>query len=256
MIELHAVNCGYKDRTVLSSVNLSIDCGEAIGVLGANGTGKSTLFKSILGMIPYSDGQIFIDSFNLKEMKSTEIARKISYVPQSRKYSYSFKACEVALMGRAAWIGFFSRPKKKDLEKVNAIFEMLNINHLYEKDFSRMSGGEQQIVLLARALVQDTKYIVLDEPTSNLDLLNQKRIVEVIKKLKDDNRGIIISSHNPEHVFSCCDKVALLKDGRCEYGKTDEILTEEKLSELFGTKIKILKGVDEQGNELKNYCLV
>lgn len=256
MIEIDEIKCGYKDRTVLSDVCISLDCGEAVGVLGANGAGKSTLFKSILGMLPYSEGKILIDSVDLKDMNATDIARKISYVPQSRGYSYSFKACEVALMGRTAWIGFFSRPKKSDFEKVEFVFEMLNIVHLYNKDFSRMSGGEQQIVLLARALVQDTKYIVLDEPTSNLDLLNQKRIVEIVKKMKSENHGIIISSHNPEHVFSCCDKVALIMNGGCECGNTDDILTEEKLSELFGTKIKILKGEDDDGHKLKNYCLV
>ena len=161
MIELLDAKCGYRKKEVLANISFSLNRGDAIGVLGVNGAGKSTLFKSILGLIPLIEGSIRIDGYDINEMSLTERARSISYVPQIRHYSYNFKGFEIVVMGRTHNIDFFSRPQNIDYEKTKEVFETLNITDLYYKDFTRMSGGEHPIILKARALVKDSKYITV-----------------------------------------------------------------------------------------------
>lgn len=256
-ISLNHVSCGYSKKAVLQNVNLCVKSGEAVCVLGVNGVGKSTLFKTILGFLPTISGNITIDGRNLSDLSLQERANLISYVPQAKGYSYNFSAREIVLMGRTAKVGFFAAPKQKDMEVVEQVFALLGIEKMADRTFSEMSGGEQQIVLMARAIAQEAKFIIMDEPASNLDFANQKRILEAILKLKGNGTGILMACHMPEHAFMCCEKTMIIKrDKSIEFDDTDVIITAENLTEVFGTDIEILKGLDKNGRTLKSCCIL
>ena len=237
-IKFENVSCGYNSKRVVSNLNLSIENGEAVCILGPNGIGKTTIFKAILQCCDIQEGTISFDGINLKAMSNNELAKCFAYVPQAKNYSYEFTVQDVVLMGRAIHIEKFKMPKEIDYEKVTSVLEKLELIDYKRKKYSELSGGEQQIVLLARAIVQDSKIILLDEPASNLDYKNQKKLIDIIKWLKLKGKGVLMVSHNPEHAIRCCERTLLMfQDGKHEYGYTNEVVNEKNLSKVYGVKI-------------------
>ena len=163
----------YDERLILNNISFSLDKGEVLTVLGPNGVGKTTLLKCMMGMLHWKDGQTLIDGKAMNKMKNSEVWRKIAYVPQAKGVAHSYTASEMVLMGRSARLGLFAQPNKGDYQIAYVAMEQVGISHLAQKQCSQMSGGELQMVLIARALCCEPEMLVLDEPESNLDFKNQ-----------------------------------------------------------------------------------
>lgn len=242
MLQLKNICCGYKENEVIKNINLNVKIGEAICILGPNGVGKTTLFKTILGFIKPKRGEILLNGENLITMERKKIAKIIGYVPQGHTPPFPYKVKDVVIMGRCSYIGNFNSPSVEDEKLVEDILYKLKIYDLKEKYYTEISGGERQLVLIARALVQEPKLLIMDEPTSNLDFGNQIRVLKLIKDLVTySNIGLIMTTHHPNHVFLCGTKVILMKDGKVfKSGDPCEVMKEENLKEIYGAKVQLI----------------
>ena len=256
MIELKNINCGYGRKLVLSQVNLTIEKGKVTCLLGKNGAGKTTLFKTIMGMLPPMSGTVFLDKRPLGDYSPRELARFVSYVPQAHGTPFPFTVSEVVLMGQFAYSeGFFRLPGKKNREVAIECIRMLGIEKLKDKYFPTLSGGEKQLVLIARALAQQPLFIAMDEPTSNLDLGNQVRVMKIAEILKKQGYGIIMNTHTPEQALNYADQVILLKDGKIrETGNPAQIMDSKLISEIYSTCIELVSARTENGM-IRKVCI-
>ncbi len=233
--------CGYGTRTVLQDVSLTVKSGEVLCILGPNGTGKTTLFKSILGLLGMQDGKVELDGKDMATLSRAEFAKRIGYIPQAHNPPFPFKVIDVVLMGRTAHLGPFASPGKADQKIAEEIIETLNIGHLRHKVYTEISGGEKQLVLIARALTQKPSMLVMDEPTAALDFGNQLLVLSHIKKLADSGLIVVMASHFPDHAFLYASKVILLKAGGVyAVGTPAEVITEKNLKSLYGVDVKIV----------------
>ena len=255
LLNLSDVSCGYGTKVILRHVNLSISQGESICVLGQNGVGKTTLFNTLLGFQRPLDGTIAVNGHNLSELTIAERAQLFSYVPQTYSYSYEFTVLEMVLMGRASHIETFSQPKATDIESARRSLNFLGLKDFENRRFSELSGGERQIVLVARALAQDSSFVIMDEPSSNLDYVNKGRLASAIRRLIDSGKGVLMTSHAPEQAFESCSKVLLIsRSGIVKFGPTNEILSEDNVSEVYGIPIHIIDYLTNDGRVL-HACL-
>jgi iron complex transport system ATP-binding protein len=248
-IVLDNVGCGYGKNTILQNIDIEVLAGEILCLVGPNGIGKTTLFKTILGFLPALSGTICVDGKNLGTLSQQEMARYIGYVPQSHTPPFAFQVIDVILMGRTAHLGVFGQPDKKDGEIVEQIIESLGIGNLRGRLYTELSGGERQMVLIARALAQEPAFILMDEPTSNLDFGNQALVLEQILKLKNRRIGVIMTTHYPEQVLLLNTRVTLIKKNKVvQTGSAKEILTEKNLRETYGIPVAVMEVVYQNRN--------
>lgn len=232
----------HADHEVLKGVSFSVDSGDILCLLGSNGTGKTTLIRCILGFREPPRGQITMEGRDVSCMKSAERAKLMAYVPQASTIAFPYRAEEVVMMGRVSHLRTGAAHSARDHEIVRESMCRLKIEHLADRRFQELSGGERQMVLVARALAQEAKLLVMDEPTSNLDYHNQVRILAAIKHLASKGLGILMTSHYPDHAFLACSKVALLKGGRVmAAGDPNEVVTSESLTELYDTTVVVAR---------------
>jgi iron complex transport system ATP-binding protein len=238
---LEKVKCGYGGRVVLDGFSAEIHRGDVFCLLGPNGIGKTTLFKTILGFIPLMGGNIICDEKNIREITSREYAKLIGYVPQAHSPPFAFTVYDVVVMGRIAYQGIFGVPRKEDYMIAMGVMERLDILFLKDRIYTELSGGERQMVLVARALAQQPAFLLMDEPTANLDFGNQARVLKNIKKLAREGLGIVMTTHSPDQVFQCNADVALLKPGG-DYicGRSDDVLAERNLLEAYGIEVAVI----------------
>ena len=241
-LEAKNVSCGYDTRTVISNISLAVNCGESLCILGPNGIGKTTFFKAILGFIKLQSGQIFLDNEDISSWSRRNLAMKVGYVPQAHNPPFPFKVIEVVTMGRTAHLSFFSSPSRKDREIAEKALQTLEITHLKDRVYTQISGGERQLVLIARALAQQPAFLIMDEPTANLDFGNQIKVLNQIKKLvKEENLGVIMTTHFPNHAFYCASKVAVIEKGNVfRIGTAEEVITEDYLKTVYGVDVQII----------------
>lgn len=249
------IHCGYKDNLVLKGVDLSIRKGEILCILGPNGSGKSTLFKAILGLIKISQGEVMFGDQNLQSMSRSQIARIIGYVPQTHDPPFPYKVPDVIMMGRTTYIGSFSSPAAQDYEVVSRVIESLKIEHLCHKAYTELSGGERQLVLIARALAQQPQVLIMDEPTASLDFGNQWMVWDQVQTLAASGLGIIVISHMPEHALFYSSRVVILKDGQIKgNGTPDEIVTRENMKMLYGVDT-LITGIALNSGQMVKVCV-
>lgn len=240
MLNVRDLRCGYGARVVVDRASIDLGPGEILCLLGPNGVGKTTLFRSILNLLPAIGGEILIDGENIADWTSCRRARAVAYVPQEHAPPFPFRVEDVVLMGVTSRLGMFSMPSPKDRERAAETLETLGIGYLRDRIYTEISGGERQMTLIARALVQNPRIMVLDEPTSSLDFANQVRVLALVKKLAASGVAVIMTSHSPAHVFLCSTKVTLMgKDGWLLTGTIDETLTEENLFRVYGVPVRI-----------------
>ena len=239
-LEASHLDFGYRGHRVGSDVTLSLAAGEVLCLLGPNGSGKTTLFKTLLGLLPSQGGLVLVDGTEVRQKKRDEIARLVSYVPQAHAAFFPFTVREVVLMGRTAHLGVFSSPSRHDREVAQAAIERMRLTHLADSVYTRISGGERQLALIARALAQDGRIIVMDEPTANLDFGNQVRVMEHVQAVAKAGVGVLLSTHDPDQAFLCADRVAMLHEGRlARIGPPAAAITAESLRQLYGVEVQV-----------------
>lgn len=194
------LSIGYAQRVIAQNISLSISTGLVVGLLGANGIGKSTFFKTLLNIIPPLSGKIAVQGQNIAELSPAQRTSLVGYVPQIQKNIPDFKVNDFVLMGRASHIGLFSQPGKPDQEIADFYLSLMHISHLHNRYFHQLSGGEQQLVLIVRSLVQQPKLLLMDEPTASLDFGNQVLVLESILNLQERGYSVIFSTHQPTQI--------------------------------------------------------
>lgn len=255
IIKFDNVSCGYGNNIVVSNLNFELASGEATCILGANGIGKTTIFKSLMGQLQLLYGDILIDNKSIKNVMWKDRAKLLSYVPQTKNYSYQFTVKDIILMGRAPYIPTFKTPAEEDYKVVSEVIEKLELSDYSNRFYSELSGGEQQIILLARAMAQKAEFILLDEPASNLDYKNQMKLLDVIKMLTAEGRGVLMVSHSPEHAFRCCENSLLIdRDKKYLYGQTEKVVTTENLTHVYGVNLNV--GIKRANGKDMYYCFL
>jgi iron complex transport system ATP-binding protein len=241
-LQVEDLSYGYPGRVVGRHVNFDARAGEVLCVLGRNGEGKSTLFKTILGLLAPCAGAVRIDGESTAGWSPRRRALTFGYVPQSGGGTFPFTVVELVLMGRTAHRGPFSAPSAADREVADQAIATLGITHLAQREWLRVSGGERQLALIARALVQESRILVLDEPTASLDFGNQLRVLDRVRSLAKE-RGLIVllSTHHPEQAFACADRVAVLVGGELlRIGPPAEVVTAETLRACYAVEVAVL----------------
>jgi iron complex transport system ATP-binding protein len=245
MIKISNLNFEYDRAPILENINATIEKGSLCALYGPNGSGKSTLLKCCLGMLKYRTGQILVNGQDISKMNDIDISRIISYVPQRHQHSFSYTAFEVVLMGRHPHISNFLGPTKDDIELTKEVLDKMGIKHLSNRPYNELSGGELQLVLLARALNQDTPVMLLDEPSSALDYHNQIIIWEKLSSLSNNGKTIIVTTHDPNQVLWYCDQAIILNKTVIDIGKSSDVINSKNIGRLYGDIVNIeeCKGV-------------
>ena len=249
------LSCGYGKRPVIRGIDLSLSEGEVLCVLGPNGSGKTTLLKALMRFLPLTDGRVEMDGTDAKELPLAAFARIMSYIPQTHTPAFSYTVEEMSMMGRAGHIPPLGTPGKRDKEAVEEALKKLHILHLKDQYYTEISGGERRLALIARALCQQARILVMDEPSSDLDYANQQLVQDTVRELKREGYGIILSTHAPEYPFSVATRVLLLKNGETvAYGPPEDALRAETLLQAFGVPMDVAEVTDSRGNKRK-MCL-
>ena len=247
LFEVKNISFKYENEEIFSNISFSIKKGDVLCILGPNGTGKTTLIKCLNGLHDIDDGEILINGSDIKKLSFREISKHIGYIPQSHIPSFPFKVFDVVLMGRAPYLNLTDSPKKEDEKIVLDSLKTLGIEYLKDKEYTNLSGGERQLVFLARVLCQKPDILILDEPTSHLDFGNQIKLLEIIENLSKKGLSIIMSSHFPDHAFLSSTKVAIMKDKKfIDFGTPDDVITEENLKKAYSIDVKLIDLDDER----------
>jgi iron complex transport system ATP-binding protein len=228
-------------KEILSDLHFTLHEREILAILGPNGVGKTTLLKCMLGLLRWTRGNTLIDGVPIRSMKHNELWKRIGYVPQAKLSSFVYTVLEMVLLGRNAHLGMLEQPDKKDEDIALESLKRVGVLHLRDKLCSKISGGELQLVLVARALTAQPGLLILDEPESNLDFRNQLVVLNILRDLCTEYAiSSIVNTHYPEHAMSIANKTILLqKAGPHLYGDTPAIITERNLKHAFGVNVKI-----------------
>lgn len=255
MLNIRKLSCGYGNKLILKEVSFVANQGEIVCILGPNGSGKTTLIKTIVGLIDPIKGDILVNGVNTRGWAWNQRAKIMSYIPQTFSSTFQYKAIDIVLMGRTAYIGISSFPSKEDIAIAEQSMEKLHIAHLKDKIYSHMSGGERQLVKIAQALTQKSEIIVMDEPTNNLDFGNQSMMLSNLSRCAEMGITILMATHFPEQAMHYGSKALLLNHGKViEVNQPSENLTEERLQELYKIKVKLVE-IDIKGKKRK-VCLI
>lgn len=239
-IEVRDLGFSYGTHRVLDGVSFCGGSGELIAVLGANGAGKSTLFRCILGLLTDYSGEIRINGNDIRTMNSRALARACAYIPQSAAPAFDYTVLETVLMGMTAQLPLLSVPTKNHERIAMEALLSLGIDALAQRGMGKISGGERQLVLIARALAQGAKLLVMDEPTANLDCGNRYLVLERVRALTERGYTVLLSTHDPDHALRYADRVLLLHASTVlAQGTPQAVMTGELLSRLYGVTVRI-----------------
>lgn len=258
ILETRNIAFSYPKNKVFDGIDMTIQRGQIFTLLGPNGCGKTTLIHCVLNFLKVRQGEIFISGQNIKKIKPSEMAKEIAFVPQTHKRVFPYTVQEVVLMGRAAYIPAYSSPKQEDIDIAWNALEMMGISHLANRPYPFLSGGESQLVILARAIAQQSKIIILDEPTAHLDSYNELMVMDKLAYLiSETDLTIMMTTHFPNQVIYLMNQGipvsgALMKDGKfLTTGSGESIFTVENISKLYSIQCSLIDFTDENGKNIK-----
>ena len=225
---------------ILSDINLEVNPGEIVAVLGPNGAGKTTLLRCMMDMLHWDSGRSLLLGEDIRQMPAAKLWRRMAYVPQAKSAAASYTAFQTVLLGRSSRIAVFASPKEEDMQAAEDAMKRLGIMQLADKPCHAISGGELQMVLIARAIAAEADVLVLDEPESNLDFKNQLVVLDAVSALAAEGKACVFNTHYPAHALQRADKsMMLFKDGGSLFGPTTQIVTEENIRRAFGVNAVI-----------------
>ena len=240
ILDVCSLTCGYHRKIIVRDASFSLHRGQFACIIGTNGCGKTTLLKTVLGLLPPMGGHALIRGKDIASLSDAERARHIAYIPQAHTPPFPFSVADVVLMGRTPHIGRFSSISHEDKRIAWDALCMLGIEHLAERTYTKLSGGQQQLVLIARALTQQPELIVMDEPTASLDFGNQQIVLSRMKELSNHGATVLMVTHDPGHAVYCANTVVVMKDGRVTgTGTPAEIITKPQMESIYRTPIHV-----------------
>ena len=246
-VSVKNLSFSYGAHEVLRDISFDVAEGTLVNVLGPNGTGKSTLFCCILGLNRAYKGSIVVNGKDVRSLNIRQRAREMAFIPQSHKPVYDYDVLDVVLMSSGAGAGAFFSPKQSHIDRAYEALERVGIGFLADRPYTRISGGEQQLVLIARALAQDASTIIMDEPTSALDYGNTVRVLSCVRQLAEDGLTVIQSTHQPDQAFLYADKTLVLHEGNVlAYGTPKDTITEELISKIYGVEVEVNSLYDDK----------
>lgn len=239
LLEARDLAVGHGRRALIRGVDFQVPPGRVLCVLGPNGAGKTTLFRTLLGLIPPVAGAVMLGGAPLEQWSRPRIAARLAHVPQALTSPFAFTALDIVLMGASARLGPFARPGRAETARAMSALDRLGIAGLAASEIYRLSGGQRQLVLIARAIAQEASALIMDEPTASLDFANRRQVGRAIRDLAREGCGIILSSHDPDHAAALADQVLLMgREGVLASGPAKDAMTEVNLSRLYGIGIK------------------
>lgn len=239
-IEIKNLSFSYGRHQVLHDINLCIPDATLVNVLGPNGVGKSTLFRCILGLNAHYTGSIIVNGKDMRSLSIKERAREISYIPQSHAPVYDYEVLDVVLMSTGADLGMMRSPGPRHVERAYNALERIGVAHLAHRTYTQISGGEQQLVLIARAIAQNARTIIMDEPTSALDYGNTVRVLSCVRQLAREGLSIVQSTHQPDQAFLYSDKTLVISKGTVRaFGDPHDVITRELVSDIYGVDVEV-----------------
>lgn len=240
-LEARNLSIGYSGRAIGIDLSLAVERGKIVCLLGPNGCGKTTLFKTLLGLLPPIAGSVLIDGQPASRLSRAEIARSLAYVPQAHVPPFPYRVSEIVEMGRTARRRPFAAPGSSDREAAHEALGRLGIKDLADSDYSRLSGGQRQLVMIARALAQGASILIMDEPTASLDFGNQARVLSHVRRLvKAGEHSVILSTHDPDQAFALDAHVVLMQSGQIvTAGNAYDVLTAENLGRVYGVEVQV-----------------
>lgn len=228
-------------KTVFSDVSFSLSNGEILTIIGPNGIGKSTLLRCLLGVSKPTAGEILVDGKPIQNYNRREIAHQIAVVQQDYHLNVDISVRDYLLTARASYLGKFEMPGKTDEKLVVNNLKKYQLFSTYHQSFNDLSGGQQQLLTIIRAVIQQPQILLLDEPMSSLDLKRQAEVIQLLKKLSEMGMGIIMTTHLPDHAFMLGGQIGLFnQNGHLQIGKQKDLATEKNLSQIYGTRVKLI----------------
>ena len=245
MLEIRNIHGGYSRKVVLHDVSLEAHAGQITAIVGPNGCGKSTLLKSICGILPVISGQVLLDEENVLALSQQQRAQKVAYLPQSKRLS-DITVKRLVLHGRFPYLTYPRRYREEDYRAVQNVLEQMDLLDLAEMPLPQLSGGQQQKAYIAMALAQDTDIILLDEPTTYLDVSHQLHTLQHVRKLADSGKYVLMVIHDLSHALETSDRIVLMNDGHVVMqGTPKEIYESGALDDVFGIKVNRVQ-IDDQ----------
>ena len=253
LLEVHDLKAGYGDKEIVHGVSFDIPRGQFVCVIGANGCGKSTLLKNLLGLVDPFGGSVFIDGKDIDTMNERERAQHFAYIPQAHTPPFPFRVSDVVILGRTPYLtGIASAATERDHIIAYRALQQLSIEHLADKVYTELSGGQQQLVLIARALAQEPDLLVMDEPTAALDFGNQQLVLSCVYQLSRMGMSVLMVTHDPDHALFCSDRVIMMEDGNIIGDGTPlEIITTENLRRIYNTESYVTDITVEDGETVR-----
>lgn len=258
LIEIQDLSFAYPQLAALQDISLHMDTGEALCLVGPNGCGKTTLLDHLIGAHSMQKGRIFFEGKDFRKLRTKELAKCIGYVPQSRRNTFPYRVLDFVLMGRTPYTGVFASPDENDRQIALNALEEIGILAFQNRIFTQLSGGERQLVILARALAQKTPLLLMDEPTAHLDFAHELMVLEtIVKMIKTQNLSVMMATHFPNHAFylqsnGVPTRVVMMKQGKIlQIGQPDEVLTVPNIEKVFGVNSRILSIQDGQSGGMK-----
>ena len=252
MIKVSNLTFAYDQAKVLDNISFELGSGQLTAVLGPNGAGKSTLFKCLLGLLKGYEGEILLDGSDIRHLDRRKMAVLAAYVPQSESPVFNYTVLDTVMMGTAGMLSPLRMPGKEQKETAGQAVEFLGIEHLADRGIQDISGGERQLVFLARAIAQKAKILIMDEPTANLDYGNQQLVLRHVRKMAEQGYTILMSTHNPEHALQYASQVLAIKDHTIlAQGSTEKLLTEELIREIYGLEVRVLE-IETDGSKIRS----
>lgn len=258
LLEVRDLRCGYgkkKPVEIVHGVSFDVDGGEFVCIIGSNGCGKTTTLKAVMGLLPALGGSVRFNGKDLSSMDVREKAKAFAYIPQAHTPPFPFSVADVVMMGRTPYVNRLSRTTERDKKIAGHALDLLGIRHLAEKEYTNLSGGQRQLVLIARALTQESDILIMDEPTAALDFGNQHLVLSCMKTLSSLGKAVIMVTHDPDHALYCADRVVVMGKGDIiKTGTSAECITTDVLKQIYGSITKVFD-VEVEPGRVERVCV-